>query len=478
LCSCLTNKRKKRIQKMKNQTILIKNATLLVTMDGHRREIRDGGLFARNGFIEQIGSSADLPETGDEVLDLRGHIVLPGLINTHHHFYQTLTRAVPAAQDVNLFNWLKTLYPIWAKMTPDDIRISTQTALAELALSGCTTASDHLYLFPNGSKLDDEIDAASEVGLRLHASRGSMSLGESKGGLPPDTVVDSEEFILKDSQRLIQRYHDPKPGSMVQIVLAPCSPFSVTGELMVQSAKLAREYGVHLHTHLAETQDEEVFCLEKFGYRPLGYMQSLSWVGNDVWFAHSVHINQEEIQVYAHEGCGVAHCPSSNMRLGSGAAPILDYLMAGVKVGLGVDGSASNDGSHLLAEARQAMLLARLRAGLMGASLSSDESEKLFTARQSLELATRGGAGVLGRKDIGSLEVGNCADFIAINLNRLEYAGALHDPVAAIVFCQPGNVDLNVVHGKIVVKDQQLVNIDLPNLISAHNKAASRLLSD
>lgn len=463
---------------MTNQTILIKNATLLVTMDGHRREIRDGGLFARNGFIEQIGSSADLPEIADEVLDLTGHIVLPGLINTHHHFYQTLTRAVPAAQDVNLFNWLKTLYPIWAKMTPDDIRISTQTALAELALSGCTTASDHLYLFPNGSKLDDEIEAASDVGLRLHASRGSMSLGESKGGLPPDTVVDSEEFILKDSQRLIQRYHDPKPGSMVQIVLAPCSPFSVTGELMSQSAKLAREYGVHLHTHLAETQDEEVFCLEKFGYRPLGYMQSLDWVGNDVWFAHSVHINQKEIQVYAHEGCGVAHCPSSNMRLGSGAAPILDYLTAGVKVGLGVDGSASNDGSHLLAEARQAMLLARLRAGLMGASLSSDGSEKLFTARQSLELATIGGAAVLGRNDIGSLEVGKCADFIAINLNRLEYAGALHDPVAAIVFCQPGNVDLNVVHGKIVVKDQQLVNIDLPDLISNHNKAASRLLSD
>ncbi len=463
---------------MKNQTILIKNATLLVTMDGHRREIRDGGLFARNGFIEQVGHSADLPETADEVLDLTGHIVLPGLINTHHHFYQTLTRAVPAAQDVNLFNWLKTLYPIWAKLTPDDIRISTQTALAELALSGCTTASDHLYLFPNGSKLDDEIDAASEVGLRLHASRGSMSLGESKGGLPPDTVVDSEEFILKDSQRLIQRYHDPKPGSMVQIVLAPCSPFSVTGELMIQSAKLAREYGVQLHTHLAETQDEEVFCLEKFGYRPFGYMQSLNWVGNDVWFAHSVHINQEEIQAYAHEGCGVAHCPSSNMRLGSGAAPILDFLMAGVKVGLGVDGSASNDGSHLLAEARLAMLLARLRAGLMGASLSSDGSEKLFTARQSLEIATRGGAAVLGRKDIGALEVGSCADFIAINLNRLEYAGALHDPVAAILFCQTGNVDLNVVHGKIVVKDQQLVNIDLPDLISKHNKAASRLLSD
>jgi len=463
---------------MKNQTILIKNSTLLVTMDGHRREIRDGGLFARNGFIEQIGHSSELPETADQVIDLSGHIVIPGLINTHHHFYQTLTRAVPAAQNVNLFNWLKTLYPIWAKMTPEDIQISTQTALAELALSGCTTASDHLYLFPNGSKLDDEIDAAGEVGLRIHASRGSMSLGESKGGLPPDSVVDDEEFILKDSQRLIQRYHDANPGSMVQIVLAPCSPFSVTGELMIQSALLAREYGVQLHTHLAETQDEEAFCLEKFGYRPLGYMQSLQWVGNDVWFAHSVHINQEEIKIFAHEGCGVAHCPSSNMRLGSGAAPILEYLLAGVKVGLGVDGSSSNDGSHMLAEARQAMLLARLRAGLMGASLSGDDSAKLFTARQSLELATCGGAAVLGRKDIGSLEVGKCADFVAVNLNRLEYAGALHDPVAALLFCQPGNVDLNVVHGKIVVKDQQLVNIDLPNLIAKHNKAATRLLSD
>lgn len=463
---------------MENKTILIKNASYLVTMDGHRREIRDGGLFARNGFIEQVGPTSELPETADEVLDLRDHIVLPGLINTHHHFYQTLTRAIPAAQDANLFHWLKTLYPIWARMTPDDVRISTQTALAELALSGCTTASDHLYLFPNGSRLDDEIEAAAEMGLRLHASRGSMSLGESKGGLPPDSVVDSEDDILRDSQRLIQQYHDAKPGSMVQIVLAPCSPFSVTGELMHQSAILAREYGVHLHTHLAETQDEEVFCLEKFGYRPLGYMQSLDWVGEDVWFAHSVHINQDEIQTYAHEGCGVAHCPSSNMRLGSGAAPILDYLLAGVKVGLGVDGSASNDGSHLLAEARQALLLARLRAGLMGASLSTGDVSQLMTARKSLELATLGGAAVLGRKDIGSLEVGKCADLIAINLNRLEYAGALHDPAAAILFCQPVNVDFNIVHGKIVVKDQQFVKMDVHKIITKHNKAAARLINN
>ncbi|PKN82319.1 MAG: 8-oxoguanine deaminase [Chloroflexi bacterium HGW-Chloroflexi-8] len=461
-----------------NQTLLIKNSDILITMNGHRDEIKSGGLFVRNGFIEQVGLTSELPNTADEIVDLSGYIVLPGLINTHHHFYQTLTRAVPAAQNSNLFNWLKTLYPIWARMNPDDIRISTLTALAELALSGCTTASDHLYLFPNGSSLDDEICAASELGLRLHASRGSMSLGESQGGLPPDSVVDSEEFILNDSQRLIQRYHDGNPGSMVQIVLAPCSPFSVTGELMKQSAKLARDYKVQLHTHLAETQDEEAFCLQKFGFRPAGYMQSVDWVGKDVWFAHSVHINAEEISLFAREGCGVAHCPSSNMRLGSGIAPLLDYLRAGVKVGLGVDGSASNDSSNLLAEARQAMLLARLRAGLMGASLSGDDSPLLFSARESLELATLGGAAVLGRKDIGSLEAGKCADFVAIKINQLDYAGALHDPVAAILFCNPQKVDWNFVHGKTIVKNGELVNFDLNKLIIDHNLASKRLLDN
>jgi cytosine/adenosine deaminase-related metal-dependent hydrolase len=456
-------------------TLLIKNAQVLVTMDDHRREIPGGGLFIRDGFIEQVGKTSELPASADEVIDMSGHIVMPGFINTHHHFYQTLTRAVPAAQNANLFNWLKTLYPIWARMNPEDIRISTQTALAELALSGCTTASDHLYLFPNGSKLDDEIEAASAVGIRLHASRGSMSLGQSKGGLPPDSVVDTEENILLDSERLIKKYHDPKPGAMVQIVLAPCSPFSVTGDLMKQSAKLARQYGVHLHTHLAETQDEEQFTLDTFGYRPVAYMQSLDWVGQDVWFAHSVHVKKDEIEVYAREGCGVAHCPSSNMRLASGIAPLREFMQAGVKVGLGVDGSASNDGSHLLAEARQAMLLARLRSGLEGASLSSTGSE-ILTARQALELATRGGAAVLGRQDLGSLEVGKCADLIGVNLNRLDYAGALHDPVAAVVFCQPQNVDYNIVHGKVVVNKGQLVGLDLAKHVQAHNRAAKRLL--
>lgn len=459
-------------------TLLIKHAEYLVTMDSQRREIRDGGLYAEDGWIRQVGPTDQLPTTADTILDLSGHIVLPGLINTHHHFYQTLTRAVPAAQNANLFNWLKTLYPIWARMKPEDIRISTQTALAELALSGCTTASDHLYLFPNGSRLDDEIQSGKEVGIRLHASRGSMSLGESQGGLPPDSVVENEDSILKDSQRVIQQYHNPEPGAMTRVVLAPCSPFSVTSNLMRQSAVLAREYGVRLHTHLAETQDEEAFCLEKFGYRPVAYMEELGWVGRDVWFAHSVWVKEEEIGVYAHTGCGVAHCPTSNMRLASGIPPVMKMLSAGVHVGLGVDGSASNDGSHLLGEARQAMLLARLGAALQGASFSGEAAPPLMTARQALEIGTIGGAAVLGRDDIGSLEPGKCADFFAVDLNRLDYAGALHDPLAALVFCAPVQADYTVVGGKFVVKEGQLLTLDVPCLVEAHNRASKQLLQE
>ncbi len=457
-------------------TLLVRNIERLATMDDHRREIASGGLFIRDGFIEQVGLSTELPSTADEILDLSGHIVLPGLINTHHHFYQTLTRVVPAAQNSNLFHWLKILYPIWARMKPEHIRISTKTALAELALSGCTTASDHLYLYPNGSKLDDEIHAAREVGLRLHASRGSMSLGESKGGLPPDSVVEDEDEILNDSQRLIEQYHDPQPGSYTQVVLAPCSPFSVTSDLMRQSALLAREYGIQLHTHLAETKDEEEFCLELFGHRPVGYMAEVDWIGDDVWFAHSVHVNQEEIKLYARTGCGVAHCPTSNMRLASGIAPILDMLSAGVNVGLGVDGSASNDGSHLLEETRQAMLLSRVRAGMMGASLSGEDAPPLMSARTALEMATRSSAAVLGRTDIGSLEPGKCADFFAINLHQIDYAGALHDPLAALVFCAPRRVDYTVVGGKMIVKEGHMETVDEQALISQHNTLANQLM--
>src|SRR6266540_616828 len=464
-------------------TLLIKHA-YIVTMDDHQREIPDGGLFIRDGFLEQVGETSQLPQTADEVLDLEGHIVLPGLVNTHHHFYQTLTRAVPAVQDANLFHWLTTLYPIWTRMSPEDIFTSTQTALAELALSGCTTASDHLYLFPNGSKLDDEIAAAREIGLRIQASRGSMSLGESQGGLPPDSVVDSEDSILKDSQRLIEKYHNANSGATVQIVLAPCSPFSVTGELMKESAKLAREYSVHLHTHLAETEDEEQFCLQRFGHRPVGYMQEVDWVGNDVWFAHAVWVNDEEIKTFAKYQCGVAHCPTSNMRLASGIAPVKEYCTAGVNVGLGVDGSASNDGSHLLAEVRNAMLVARVKEGITGFSATPSPSgrgqgegdRKLMTAREALYLGTRGGAAVIGRNDIGSLEAGKCADFFAVNLNRLEYAGAQHDPVSAVVFCQPVRLDYTVVAGKFIVKECQLVTVDERKLIEKHNKTAKRLM--
>ncbi|MGD8848341.1 MAG: 8-oxoguanine deaminase [Anaerolineales bacterium] len=453
-------------------TLLVKNAEILVTMDAERQEIQHGAMFIRDGWIEEIGPSDTLSMEADEILDLSGHIVLPGLINTHHHLYQTLTRALPAAQDVDLFHWLKTLYPVWARMTPEDMRLSTRLGLTELALTGCTTASDHHYIFPNGCRLDDQIEAAKEVGLRLHASRGSMSLGESDGGLPPDSVVEDEEFILEDTQRVIDAYHDPHPGAMTRIVVAPCSPFSVTQDLMRESAALARANGVHLHTHLAETLDEEQFCLEEFGERPLAYAEMLDWAGEDVWFAHAVHINPAEVKRMASGGMGVAHCPGSNMRLASGIAPVRRYLAHDVKVGIGVDGSASNDSSHMLAEARLAMLLSRVGQAV---DPSIDDQADLLGARQVLELATLGGARVLGRTDIGSLEEGKCADFIAIRLERIEYAGALHDPVAALVFCSPVEVDYNYVNGRAIVKEGQMRTVELEPLVESHNKAALRL---
>jgi cytosine/adenosine deaminase-related metal-dependent hydrolase len=448
-------------------TIVIRHADVIVTMDGARREIRDGGMVIRDGVIESIGPTNELPTVLDaKLVNTAGHIILPGLINTHHHLYQTLTRAVPTAQNATLFNWLKTLYPIWARLTPEAVRTSALVGMAELLLSGCTTVSDHLYLFPNGSKLEDEIRAAQEIGIRIHASRGSMSLGESKGGLPPDSVVEAEDSILKDTQRLIQTFHDSKPGSMVSIVVAPCSPFSVTPDLMRESAKLARAYRVTLHTHLAETLDEEQFCLEKFGHRPVDYMETLDWVGPDVWYAHAVHVNEAEIRLMARTGCGAAHCPSSNMRLASGIAPVKKYRAAGVKVGLGVDGSASNDGSHLLGEARQAMLLARVMGDPAG-----------LTAREALEIATIGGAKVLGRDDLGSLEKGKRADLFAIDLNRLDYAGALHDPVAAVIFCAPQKADWVMVEGKWIVKEGELQTVEVGPLVERHNRMAKELVN-
>lgn len=445
-------------------TLLVKNATIVLSFDSRHLEIPDGGVFIRDNVIEKVARTNELPPTADRVYDARDMVILPGLVNTHHHLYQTLTRAVPAAQNAVLFDWLKTLYPIWANLTPEAVYVSALVGLAELMLSGCTTAADHLYLVPNGATHDDEIRAAQQLGIRFHPTRGSMSLGESKGGLPPDRVTQDEETILRDSRRLIETYHDPEPYSMCRIGLAPCSPFSVTESLMVESAHLARAYHVRLHTHLAETIDEEKFCLAKFGARPVEYAERLEWLGEDVWFAHSVWVNDAEITRYGETGTGIAHCPSSNMLLGSGIAPIRKMLDGHVKVGLGVDGSASNDASHMLHEARQAMLLQRVGGDPCA-----------LTARQALELGTVGGAKVLGRDDIGSLEAGKAADLIGINLNRLNYAGT-HDPVAAIIFCDTPRVDLSVINGRVVVQDGNLLSADLPPIIERQNRIAREMV--
>ncbi len=447
-------------------TLLIRNAALVATMDGARREIPGGGLFIRDHVIEGVGPAAELPATGDRVLDLSGHLVIPGLVNTHHHLYQTLTRAVPGAQDAGLFDWLRTLYPIWAELTNDGVYVSAVVGLAELLRGGCTTASDHLYIFPNDVTLDAEIQAAADLGIRFHATRGAMSLGESKGGLPPDRVVEDEAAILKDTQRVIEQYHDPARYAMCRVGVAPCSPFSVTPDLMRESAALARQYGVRLHTHLAETRDEEAFCLERFGRRPVTYAESLGWGGADVWYAHAIHVDASEQARMGRSGTGVAHCPSSNMRLGSGVCPLRGYRAAGVPVGLGADGSASNDGSSLLPEMQNALYLQRVVHGPGG-----------LTAREAVEMATRGGAAVLGRDDIGSLAPGMAADLVAFDLNRLEFAGALHDPVAALVLCKPSIADLVMVHGRVVVERGRILTLDLPPVIERHNRLARRMLA-
>jgi len=456
-------------------SLLAKNADVLVTMDGQRRELKGAGLYAVDGIIRQVGPTAELPATADTVLDLGGQIVLPGFVNTHHHLNQTLTRNFPGAQNNNLFPWLKALYRAWARIDAEASRASTLVGLAELALSGCTTVFDHSYLFKNGNSVDCQIAAARDLGVRFHASRGSMSLGESKGGLPPDECVEDEDFILADSERVIAKHHDPSVGSMTQVVLAPCSPFTVTDGLLKESAAIARRHKVRLHTHLCETLDEERDTLARFGMRPVEWMESLGWLGDDVWFAHAIHVNGAEISKFAATGCGMAHCPCSNMRLASGIAPIKRYRLAGVKVGLGVDGSASNDSSNMLAEVRQTMLLARLELGLRTAGRPIAEADWM-TAREALELATLGGAGVLGRSDIGSLEPGKCADFFSLDLHTLGYAGALHDPVAAVVFCAPQTARHTVIDGRSVVKDGTIVTMDMQPVIATHNRCAAKLL--
>lgn len=460
--------------------LLLQHADVIATQDDAGTEFHQASVFVRDGWIAAVGHDDQIERwmaeepasrTPDRRIDLTGCVLIPGLVNGHHHLYQTLTRAAGTARGLVLFDWLKLFYPIWGRMDPEAVYVSAKVGLAELLLSGATTVADHLYMFPNGAKLDDEIAAAQELGVRFHPTRGSMSLGESRGGLPPDALVEDEEAILADSVRVLERFHDPSPRSMMRIGLAPCSPFSVSADLMRQSARLARQYPkVGLHTHLAETQDEDRFCLQKFGLRPVDYAESLEWLGDDVWFAHMVHPSAGDIAKMAHTCSGVCHCPSSNMILASGIAPVRQMIDAGVRVGIGVDGSASNDGNHMLGEARQAMLLQRV--GWPGFESRADR----FSAREALRLATRGGAALLGRDDIGSIEVGKAADLVAFRVDGLQHAGAQSDPVSALLTCAPVGAWLSVIDGRMVVENGELIGVDLRTLISRHNAISRRML--
>lgn len=450
------------------QRILFRNVEVIATFDSRGRELKNGWLLVEGNRIAALGEGEPPEGEYDEIIDGRDRVMLPGAINTHHHLYQTLFRAVPGAQDKKLFDWLIFLYERWRGIDEEAVYVSAVVGLTELLLSGCTTSTDHLYLFPRGkgNLIDLTIEAAKDVGIRFHPTRGSMSLSRKEGGLPPEDVVQTEEEILEDSARLILRYHDRNFGAMVRIALAPCSPFSVTPQLMKETAKLARKHGVLLHTHLAETLDEEAFCLEKFGKRPVEYLEDLGWLGPDVWIAHAVHLNAQDIEKLARAGVGVAHCPSSNMLLGSGIAPIPQMLEAGVKVGLAVDGSASNDASNMIREARQAMLLARVKYGA-----------ESMPARRALWLATSGGAQVLGREqELGSLEPGKCADLSLWDISTLEFAGAA-DPVAALLHCAAQYADLVMVNGEIRVRGGRLVSERLYKFVPRQREIARRLVA-
>ncbi len=440
--------------------ILIRNADIIVTMDDDRQELVGADLLVRDGKIAQIGHG--LTSRG-EIHDAAGCVVTPGLVNTHHHLYQTLTRAVPGGQDALLFGWLRTLYPIWSRFGPEEMFISAQIGLAELALSGCTLSSDHLYLYPNGTRLEDTIHAASELGLRFQPTRGAMSIGESDGGLPPDALVETEQAILEDMIRVVDAYHDPSEGSMCRVGLAPCSPFSVSRDLMRDAALLARDKGVMLHTHLAENDEDIAYSEDQFGCRPGQYAEELGWTGSDVWHAHCVKLDGSEIDLFARSRTGVAHCPCSNCRLGSGIAPVRKMRDQGVHVGLGVDGSASNDSGNLIAEARQSMLLQRVANGA-----------DAMSAREALEIATRGGADVLNRPDCGRLMPGKRADIAIWDVRGIESAGSW-DP-AALLLAGPTRVKHLFVEGRQVVRDGQIVTIDLPKAIETQNRLASALV--
>ena len=455
-------------------------------MDDAQKEWVDGSIFIRDNLIESVGPADAMPDSADRVIDARGHVVTPGLINTHHHMVQSLTKAVPVSQNAELFAWLKGLYPIWAGLTPDMVRVSTQVAMAELLLSGCTTSSDHLYIYPNGVRLDDSIDGARAIGMRFVATRGSMSVGESKGGLPPDRVVEDEDAILTETRRLIEGHHDASFGSMLNVAVAPCSPFSVSRDLMRVSAELARSYGVRLHTHLAENDHDLAYSQATFNCTPTQYAEDLGWVGEDVWHAHCVKLDDAGISLFAATRTGVAHCPCSNMRLASGIAPIRKMLDAGVPVGLGVDGSASNDAAHILNEARQAMLLARVGRAMQPPEVRNgqtffgcDLGPSEMTPRDALRLATRGSAQVLGRaRDIGQITPGYCADLALFKLDSLGFAGgAVHDPVGALMLCASAQANHVVVNGRVVVSSGELTTVDLPVLIEQHNHYAKALVN-
>jgi cytosine/adenosine deaminase-related metal-dependent hydrolase len=457
------------------KSLLVRDATLVATFDDERRELRGASVLICGNRIEAIGPAAELPRDADEVIDARDHLVLPGLVNTHHHMYQTLTRALPQVQDAELFSWLRGLYPVWAGLTPEMVRVSTQVAMAELLLSGCTTTSDHLYLFPNGVRLDDSIEAAALAGMRFTATRGSMSVGRSRGGLPPDDIVEREDEILADTARLVERYHDASPGSMLQIAVAPCSPFSVSRDLMLESARLARHHGVRLHTHLAENDHDVAYSRERFGRTPAQYAEDLEWLGDDVWHAHCVKVDPDGIGRFSSTGTGVAHCPASNMRLASGIAPVRAMRDAGVAVGLGVDGSASNDGGHMIAEARLAMLLQRVGAALE--PFGCDRGPAAMTARAALEMATRGGARVLGRADIGHLAPGMCADLAIFDLRATALSGgAVHDPVGALLLCAPTAAAYTIVDGRVRVREGRLTSFELEPVLRRHDELALALV--
>ena len=451
-------------------SLLIKNAKYLATMDGsdyHEtgRELYNTSIFCENGIIKSIFSNQK-EISADKIIDASNYVVIPGLVNTHHHLFQTLTKAIYKAQNASLFEWLKTLYPIWSNITPVELKSAVRIGLSELILSGCTTSSDHQYIFPNGVTLENEIEVAEELGIRFHPTRGSMSIGESNGGLPPDYLIEDEKNILKDSIRVIERWNDPNHNSMIRISLAPCSPFSVSKDLMVETAKLARHYQVGLHTHLAENVEDVIYSKEIFGLSPGQYIEELGWTGKDVWHAHCVKLTDNEINLFAKTKTGIAHCPCSNMRLGSGIIPLNKMLNKGVDIGLGVDGSASNDSGNLLNEARQALYLQRV-----------NNNKSNLNARQALWLATAGGAKVLNRNDIGSLKLGNCADFAIYDLSNLELAGAVDDPIGALIFCGPLKSKYTICNGKILSVDNNIINLDIEETIAKHNTLSLSLLN-